>query len=136
MSTDPVLDGALVDGRAEHERLMVDACTIGREGVPTLDRGTSQLTPGTVTPLYSGKCRLKAQRMPRPAEAGEELQMVARYELALPFSAQPADELRVGDLVTMIASADTRLVGQRLRVMAVDFGSTATAWRLTVQDLT
>lgn len=130
------IDGLLADGRAAHEALMIDACTIGREGTPVLDRGTSQLTPGTVTALYSGKCRLKAQRMPRPAEAGEELQMVARYELALPFSAQPADELRVGDLVTMTASADTRLVGQRLRVMAVDFGSTATAWRLTVQDLT
>jgi hypothetical protein len=138
VSSDPVLDAALVDGRAEHERLMVDACTITRPGTPTLDRATSQLTPGTPTALYAGKCRLKAQRIPRPEEAGEELVSVARYELALPFSAAlPAgEELRVGDEVTMTASADARLVGQKLHVMAVDFGSTATAWRLTVEDQT
>lgn len=136
MSADPVLDGALADGRAEHERLMIDACTIDRPGAPTLDRTTSILTPGAGTVLYAGKCRLKGERMPRPAEAGEELQMVARYELALPFSAALAEELRVGDRVTMTASGDARLVGQVLYVMAVDFGSTATAWRITVQDLT
>lgn len=136
MSADPVLDAALADGRAEHERLMIDACTIDRPGTPTLDRATSALTPGAGTVLYSGKCRLKGERMPRPAEAGEELQMVARYELALPFSAALAEELRVGDRVTMTASGDARLVDQVLYVMAVDFGSTATAWRITVQDLT
>lgn len=133
-----MLDGALIDGRAAHEALMVDACTITRPGTPVLDRVTSQLTPGAATTLYTGKCRLKSQRMPKPAEAGEELQMLMRYELALPFSATlPAgEELRVGDVVTMTASADARLVGQVLHVMAVDFGSTATAWRLTVEDQT
>jgi hypothetical protein len=136
VSGDPVLDGALVDGRAEHERLMIDACTIDRPGTPTLDRATSVLTPGTATVLYAGKCRLKGERQARPAEAGEELQMVARYELALPFAATLAGELRVGDRVTMTASGDARLIDQVLYVMAVDFGSTATAWRITVQDLT
>lgn len=115
---------------------MIDACTIGRRGTPALDRATSALTPGAVTALYTGACRLKAQRTPRPAEAGEELRMVSRYELALPFAAVPAQELRVGDVVTMTASGDVRLVGQELTVMAVDYGSTATAWRLTVEDLT
>lgn len=138
MSGDPILDGALASGRAAHQALMVDGCRIFRPGEPVLDRATSELIPGPDTDLYTGACRLKSQRMPRPAEAGEELQMLARYELALPFAATlpTGQELRVGDQVSMTASADARLVGQRLTVMAVDFGSTATAWRLTVQDLT
>lgn len=135
MSGDPVLDGALVDGRTEHQHLMIDSCTISRPGEPTLDRATSALTPGSETTLYSGQCRLKAQRIPRDVEVGEELQAVARYELALPFDAVPTGPLRLGDVVTMTASGDARLIGQVLRVMAIDYGSTATAWRITVQNL-
>lgn len=130
------LDGLLSQGRAAHEELLIDACTITRASPPTLNRTTSVQTPGTSVPLYSGKCRLKAQRMPRDAQAGEELQVVARYELALPFGLLPPSALRVGDVVTMTSSADPRLIGQVLHVLAVDYGSTATAWRITVQDLT
>jgi hypothetical protein len=130
------LTALLRDGRAAHEGLMVDQCAITRPMPGTVDRATSVLTPGAAATLYSGKCRVKAQRMPRPAEAGEELVVVARYEVALPFSALPADALRVGDLVTVTASADTRLIGQELAVLAVDYGSTATAWRIAAQDVT
>jgi hypothetical protein len=130
------LEEALAAGRVAHEELMIDACVIARPGTPLLNRATSELTPGSPTTLYEGKCRLKPGRAPRSADAGEELVSVGRYELALPFSAVPAEELRVGDEVTMTASADARLVGQKLHVMAVDFGSTATAWRLIVQDVT
>lgn len=123
-------------GRLAHQQLMVDSCTISRPGTPTLNRATSQLTPGAATTLYSGPCRLKAQRIPRPEEAGERLTVVARYELALPFASLASDSLRVGDTVTITASGDTRLVGQLFAVMAVDFGSTATAWRITVEGVT
>lgn len=130
------LDVLLARARTVHEDLMVDSCTITRPGTAALDRTTSALTPGTATVLYSGKCRVKAQRMPRPAQAGEQLHVVARYEVALPFSAVPESALRVGDLVTVTASGDTRLIGQELAVFAVDYGSTATAWRITAQDTT
>lgn len=123
-------------GRLAHQQLMVDACTITRPGTPVLDRATSQLTPGTSTALYSGPCRVKPQRVPRDREAAERLEVVARYELALPFSAVPAHPLHVGDAVTITASGDPRLVGQVMAVMAIDYGSTATAWRLTIEDLT
>jgi hypothetical protein len=123
-------------GRLAHQQLMVDACTISRPGAATLNRATSQLTPGAATQLYAGPCRVKPQRVPRNEHAGERLEVVARYELALPFSAVPPSELRVADLVTITASGDPRLVGQVMTVLAIDFGSTATAWRITIEDIT
>lgn len=126
----------LAAGRLAHQQLMVDSCTISRAGAPTLNRSTSVLTPGTPTVLYSGPCRLKPQRVPRNEQAGERLTVVARYEVALPFASLATDDLHVGDKVTITASGDTRLVGQVFQVMAVDFGSTATAWRITVEAAT
>lgn len=126
----------LAAGRLAHQQLMVDACTITRPGAPTLNRTTSQLTPGAPTTLYSGPCRLKPQRVPRNEQASERLTVVARYELALPFNSLAQDDLQVGDTVTMTQSGDPRLVGQQFAVMAVDFGSHSTAWRLTVEGVT
>ncbi|WP_125214726.1 DUF6093 family protein [Streptomyces griseofuscus] len=130
------MDEVLAAGRRAHEQLMVDACTISRAGAQMLDRSTSALTTGAATTLYSGPCRLKPQRVPRNEEAGERLAVVARYEVALPFGSLATDDLRVGDTVTITASGDTRLVGQHFAVLTVDFGSTATAWRITVESAT
>jgi hypothetical protein len=124
----------LAAGRAAHNQLLVDTCTISRPGEPTLDPDTSVLTPGPSTVLYSGPCRLKPQRVPRNEEAGERLTVVARYELALPFASLATDDLQVGDAVVITSSGDSRLVDQPFAVMAVDFSSTATAWRMTVQS--
>jgi hypothetical protein len=126
----------LAAGRIAHNQLLVDTCTITRPGTPTLNRVTSILTPSAPTVLYSGACRLKPQRVPRNQEAGERLTIVARYELALPFASLATDDLRVGDAVVITASGDTRLVDQPFAVMAVDFSSTATAWRITVEGAT
>jgi hypothetical protein len=126
----------LAAAREAYEQLMVDACTITRPGQAVLDRATSRLTPAAATPLYSGACRVKAQRIPRNAEAAERLTVVARYEVALPFRSLATDTLQVGDTVTVTASGDSRLVGQAFAVMAVDFGSHSTAWRLTVEGVT
>jgi hypothetical protein len=126
----------LAAGRNAHNQLLVDTCTISRPGAPTLNRTTSVLTPGSPTVLYSGACRLKPQRVPRNEEAGERLTVVARYEVALPFASLATDSLQTGDTVTITASGDTRLVGEVFAVMAVDFSSTATAWRITVEAAT
>lgn len=126
----------LAAGRLAHEDLMVDSCTITRAGAPALNRATSILTPGTPTTLYQGKCLVKPQRVPRNQQAGERLTVIARYEVALPFSSLSADDLNVGDLVTVTASGDSRLVGKVFAVMAVDFGSHSTAWRITVEGAT
>lgn len=115
---------------------MVDACTITRATASTFNRANSVRTPGTPTTLYTGACRVKAQRVPRNEQAGERLTVVARYEVALPFAALAVDDLQVGDTVTVTASGDARLVGQHFAVMAVDFGSTTTAWRLSVEGIT
>lgn len=126
----------LAAGRIAHQQLMVDSCTIKRAGTPTLNRATGVLAPSAATTLYSGPCRLKPQRVPRNEEAGERLTVVARYEVALPFASLATDDMHVGDTVTITASGDTRLVDQQFSVMAVDFGSTATAWRITVESAT
>lgn len=126
----------LAAARQAHEALMVDACTITRAGAPSLNRSTSVLTPGTPTTLYQGKCLVKPQRVPRNQQAGERLTVVARYEVALPFAALATDDLQVGDTVTITASGDPRLVGKTFAVMADDFGSHSTAWRLTVEEAT
>ena len=126
----------LAAGRDVHNQLLVDTCTISRPGATTLNRATSVLTLGAPTVLYSGACRLKPQRVPRNEEAGERLTVVARYELALPFASLATDSLHVGDTVTITASGDTRLVNQLFAVMAVDFSSTATAWRISVENTT
>jgi hypothetical protein len=126
----------LAAGRNAHNQLLVDACTISRPGASTLNRTTSVLTAGSPTVLYSGPCRLKPQRVPRNEEAGERLTVVARYELALPFASLATDDLHVGDTVTITASGDTRLIDRLFAVMAVDFSSTATAWRISVEDAT
>ena len=126
----------LAAGRAAHNQLLVDTCTITRAGMPTLNRTTSVLTPGAPTVLYSGPCRLKPQRVPRNEEAGERLTVVARYELALPFASLATDSLQVGDTVTITASGDTRLVDEPFAVRAVDVSSTATAWRISVEAAT
>lgn len=115
---------------------MVDACTITRATTEALDRATSVRTQGAPTVLYAGACRVKAQRVPRNEQAGERLTVVARYEVALPFDALAVDDLQVGDTVTVTASGDARLVGQHFAVLAVDFGSTTTAWRLSVEGIT
>ncbi|MFJ8474203.1 DUF6093 family protein [Kitasatospora sp. NPDC094011] len=128
------LDQVLGAGRAAHQQLMLDTCTITRPGAPVLDRTNSLLTPGPATTLYSGACRVKTQRLPRDRRAGERLAVTARYEVALPFAATTGARLQIGDTLTITASGDTRLVGRAMAVMAVDFGSTATAWRLTVED--
>lgn len=126
----------LAAGRQAHEALMVDACTITRAGAATLNRSTSVLTPGTPTTLYQGKCLVKPQRVPRNQQAGERLTVIARYEVAVPFAALATDDLQVGDLVTVTASGDARLVGQVFAVMSTDFGSHSTAWRITVEGAT
>ncbi|MEV7599867.1 DUF6093 family protein [Kitasatospora sp. NPDC089797] len=128
------LDQVLGAGRAAHQQLMLDTCTITRSGAPVLDRNTSALTPGPATTLYAGPCRLKTQRLPRDRRAGERLAVTARYEVALPYGATTAARLQIGDTLTITSSGDTRLVGRALSIMAVDYGSTATAWRLTVED--
>ncbi|MFJ2579971.1 DUF6093 family protein [Kitasatospora aureofaciens] len=128
------LDQVLGAGRAAHQQLMLDTCTITRPGTPTLNRTTSVLTLGAATTLYSGPCRLKTQRLPHDRHAYERITVTARYEVALPFGATTTARLQIGDTLTITASGDARLVGRAMSIMAVDFGSTATAWRLTVED--
>lgn len=126
----------LAAGRLAHEDLMVDSCTITRAGASTLNRATSVLSAGSPTTLYQGKCLVKPQRVPRNEEAGERLTVIARYEVALPFSSLAVDDLDVGDEVTITASGDTRLVGKVFAVITTDFGSHSTAWRITVEGAT
>ncbi|MGR7002809.1 DUF6093 family protein [Yinghuangia aomiensis] len=126
------LDTALARGRAAHEALMVDAGRLIRPGPAALDRATGQMVPGPETVLYDGRARVKPQpAVGRDVTAGERLQILREYEIALPWSALPPDAVRLGDVWETTASPDARLVGQRLVVKTAQNSATATAWRIT-----
>jgi hypothetical protein len=59
-----------------------------------------------------------------------------RYDVMLPFDAVAVGVLQVGDILTVTASDDVRLIGQALAVRAIDFGSLTTCWRLSTEDFT
>ncbi|MFD9124352.1 DUF6093 family protein [Kitasatospora sp. NPDC059571] len=135
MSIDPT--ALLRDGRAAHEQLMTDTVRLQRPGAPVYDAATGATEQADPRVLYSGPARVKpmvAHTM--GAEFGERAVVLRRYEVALPWSAMPlaADRVVAGDQVQVTASPDSRLTGLVLWVTSVGESSTATAWRLAVED--
>lgn len=120
---------------------MTDTVRLYRQGEDVFDRTTGQTVPGPQTTIYGpGKARVKPSALStaEQVQAGEREQLLSRYEVALPWSTVPEGGLqpRAGDLVEVTASPDARLVGMLLWVVVAQFGATATAWRLQVEDRT
>lgn len=132
------LDGLLARARAAHEVLMVDTLRLVRPGAPVFDRDTGAEVPGPVTTLYEGPGRVRAmtQATGQQVQAGEREVVLRGYEVALPWSAPVLGGGRVvpGDVVAVDGSPDARLVGLQLWVTSVQYGATATAWRLSAED--
>lgn len=131
------LTGVLARGRAAHEALMVDTVRIERRGEVVLDRLTGENSEGPRTLLYEGPARVKPENAgTREVTAGDREVVLKRYEIAVPWSAEPAERVLPGDPVTVLASPDERLAGLVLVVAAVQYSATATAWRITGEDQT
>lgn len=124
---------ALAAGRAAHDRLMSDTCTITRPDIePSWDPVTGTYTEVEPTELYSGLCRVKPVSRTSEADVGARDVLVARYDVALPHGT--AVQIDIGDTLTVTASSDTWLIDRPLVVSAVELGSARTARRLTVDD--
>lgn len=120
--------GALVArGRAAHERLMIDTCTITRTTTGALNTTTGDYAT-TVATVYSGKCRLRGDTAGsasvREVQGGDAEQATHRYQLLLPHGSCTAS---AGDVVVCDSRTFT-VVGQ------MD-ATTTTAQSLIVEEV-
>jgi hypothetical protein len=122
---------AVLAGRAAAEKLMVDACTIDRPGVPATDPTTGVVTPALTT-VYMGVCKVQGlDPQERTREAGGYIFTVQRYRVDVPVGAYSPE---VGDLVTITSSTLDPYLSGPLRVVALLHKTFATAYRLMVTD--
>ncbi len=120
--------GVIARGRAAHQRLMVDTCTITRAGAGTMNTTTGAITASSST-IYTGKCRLRGDSAAgvgvRESDTGEARQATVRYALLLPYGSDAS--VLVGDLVA-IGSRNLVVLG-RIK------GSSTTAASLLVEEV-
>ncbi|MEO3978774.1 DUF6093 family protein [Streptomyces sp. CAU 1734] len=134
------LDSALTAGRAAARELMRDQLTITRPGAPVFDWASGTETPGAGVTLYPpagtpGIARVKPETGDgREVEVAEDLMTLRRYTVSLPWDTPMPVRPVPGDLAVVTASEDPRMVGLRLWVTGVGYSSTATAWRISMED--
>lgn len=131
-----IQSGALMMGRKQAEALMESACTITRVTGKALNETTGQMQD-TLTTIYSGPCRLRAQsaRIQQLDSVGQEL-AADRQVLSLPVGAAGSANVKADDVATVTGNtSDVGLVGVRCRVMAFSAQTAATARRFTVEVL-
>jgi hypothetical protein len=125
------LTGLVQAGRAWHESIMEDSCTITREGTRTLNEATGQYSQ-TPTTVYTGPCRLVVQpRQPQDAALVGQVEAVTHARLDLPVITSTS--VRDGDVVTFTASVDPALVGMKYRLRGIAGQTHATARRFFVE---
>lgn len=96
-------------------------CIITRpSGTGTTDAdGTYTPSPGT--PIYTGVCRVVTMiRTDAVQISGEAQETHRRLQVGIRYD---APEIRPGDLVDITMTADPQLLGRKLRVLEVAFGS-------------
>ena len=126
---------ALARGRAAIEALMVDTCTITRTTSEATNEDSGVVTPTTAT-VYTGRCRVQQSQLGAdsvPSDPGEVYVRMVAFEAQVPMS---VTGLRVGDRITVTASAhDADLVGRVFVVLGLAHGTHKTARRLQVQEI-
>lgn len=126
------VDATLARARADRQTLMRETCRVERGTRGALDPATGRYTP-TSTVVYNGRCDVKPLAAGADsAVVGERDVVLRRYDAALPFDT--LGTIAVDDVLTVTASADPRLVGRPLTVVAVGLGGRRTAWHLVVED--
>jgi len=123
-------------GRAAAEALMVDTCRIGVLGPAAFDSATGTYTPGTIDPVYTGKCRVQVRDglNAQDPEVGERQITLQPLVLAVPIAATGIAVDQVAEILT--ATLDPELVGSRFRVVATHAKTHATARRLQCEEVT
>ncbi|MFJ3201015.1 DUF6093 family protein [Streptomyces sp. NPDC086989] len=130
------LDAVLAAGRAAALELQRETVSLYRPGADGFDWGTGTDTPAAAAAIYSGRARVKpvARSRGEEVDAGEANTTLREYLVSLPYSTVPSQRPAVGDVMDVTASPDARMVGLRLWVTGIEFGSTATVWRITGED--
>ena len=117
----------LTIARALHLDVLVDACTITREAVGTLNESTGDYAV-TVTTVYAGACRVRPAGTSTVDAAGIAVD-ATRPTLDIPWTATFA--VLPGDLVT---ASSGPLSGFAFEVFAEAVGTTSTCRRYTLEQ--
>ena len=126
--------GAVLRGRRRAEALMRDVCTIRPVTGHATDPDTGVVTPTLGAAVYTGKCKLQAQRpFPSTPDAGEHLWTVGPLYLHLPIVG--SEQVATGHEVVITASVDPANVGRIFRVKSGDRKTYGTAFRVLVEEV-
>lgn len=111
---------------SEHHRptatgTMSAACEITRRATGGTTDASGTYTPTSPTTIHTGPCRVQAVPTQRQViVVGEAQETRHRYLVTIRYDAAT---IHVGDLVLITESVDAGLVGRRLRVVNVSYGS-------------
>ncbi|MFE2140185.1 DUF6093 family protein [Streptomyces sp. NPDC059456] len=130
------LDAVLAAGRLAALELQRETITLYRPGDDGFDWDAGTDSPAAATVIYSGPARVKpaAQSRGEEVDAGEANVTLREYTVSVPWGTTVSQLPVVGDVMDVSASPDARMVGLRLWVTGLQYSSTATAWRITVED--
>jgi hypothetical protein len=123
--------GFINAGRAWHEAIMEDECTVTREGARTLNESTGQYSQ-TPTTVYTGVFRMVVPpRSPQDVVALGQVEAVTKPRADFPVTTSTG--VRDGDILTVTASVDPALVGQKFCLRGFAGQTHATARRFFVE---
>ena len=125
---------ALERGRVLHATLCLDTVSVSRLGAKTYNAGTNAYdqTPSVV---YTGPARIKRETA-QDVVSGERQLQANRPVLVLPWTGVGAEALLPGDVVSITVSQDTGLTGKTGTIVGPNNGTTATAHRYILEELT
>jgi hypothetical protein len=129
-------------GRAMTEELMPDRVRLYRPGPDEFDRETGGIAPGPPLGVFygaepsGGPARVRAAQIAaNQVQSGETELQLRQYLVKLPFgTVLPAGERpEPGDRLDVLATADPRMAGLRLWVVSMQYGSTASAYKIVAE---
>lgn len=122
MIIDDIL-AVLPELRAQNDSLLVDLGQIARPGTPVFDPGTGLVTaPESI--VHTGPCRMRQPNGIAEAERlfGEQQVTASRFIACWPHT---VTGIRIDDIVTLLETDDTDLIGRRFRILAIPMTSIA-----------
>jgi len=119
-------------GRQLAQKLMVDHCSITRQGRPVVDPMTGKETPGR-TGVYLGPCRItNEQSFGHDEESAGATLAVERVTLHLPLGTAT---VAVNDRVEITGSFNPGLVGRKYRIAYLASTSFAMETKYTIEEV-
>lgn len=131
-STRPIPDGWDDHHRPVATAAMTATCVAGTLTPGAYDPVTLQYGAPVLTTKYTGPCRVQQRTGQEQTSTSAGQTITTRsYLVALEHD---ADTIAVDDVVDITDAVDTGLVGRRLRVLDVSYGSNQWQRDLTCQD--